>query len=136
MHFTPYMTYDGNCETAFKFYEQALNGKIEAMMTFGDSPACDQVGAEDHDKIMHARLKVGDEYVMGSDATTAYPYEGVKGAMITIAIDDPSEAERVFNALSEGGTVTMPLQQTFWATKFGMLVDQFGVPWMVNCGAT
>lgn len=136
MHFTPYLNFDGTCETAFKFYAECLGGEIEAMMPFGDTPACEHVAADERDRIMHARLKVGEQLLMGSDCIAAHPYEGVKGASVALAVEDPAQAEQVFNALSEGGTVTMPLQQTFWATKFGMLVDRFGVPWMINCEAT
>lgn len=134
MQFTPYLNFDGNCEEAFRFYEKCLGGKIETMTPFGETPACEHVGPEDRDKIMHACLVVGEQRLMGSDCTTAYPYEGVKGASVAVAVDDPADAERIFNALSEGGTVTMPLQQTFWAAKFGMLVDRYGVPWLINGG--
>ena len=83
-------------------------------------------------KIMHARLTVGDRILMGSDAPPDR-YEPMKGFSVTLGVDDPKDAERVFHALSENGTVQMPIQKTFWATRFGMLVDQFGTPWMVNC---
>jgi len=133
MRWNPYLTFDGKCEAAFKFYEKALGGKIIAMFPFGDTPGCGDVPAEFRNRIMHARLAVGDQALMGSDAMPQHPYEGVKGCSVAIQVTDPAEAERVFAALSQGGQVTMPIQQTFWAVRFGMLVDQFGVPWMVNC---
>ena len=132
MQLNPYLSFDGRCEAAFKFYEKALGGKIVAMMTFAETPMKDQVPADQHGKIVHARMTVGDEVLMGSDAMSGR-YEPTKGMTVTLSIEQPAEAERVFRALSEGGTVTMPIAQTFWAERFGMLVDRFGIPWMVNC---
>jgi PhnB protein len=132
MQLNPYLTFNGQCEAAFKFYEKVLGGKIEAMMTFGSSPMAEQSAPELRDKIMHARLSVGDKMLMASDAPPDR-YEAMKGIMVTLGIDDPGEAERIFHALSDKGTVQMPIQETFWALRFGMLVDQFGTPWMVNC---
>jgi PhnB protein len=132
MQLNPYLSFDGKCEAAFKFYERCLNGKIVAMMTYAGSPMEEQTPPELRDRIMHARLTVGDEVLMGSDAPPGR-YEGAKGFSVTVGIDDPTEAERVFHALAQNGTVQMPIQETFWATRFGMLVDQFGTPWMINC---
>ena len=132
MQLNPYLSFKGQCEAAFKFYERVLGGKIEAMMTFGGSPMADQTPAEWRNKIMHARLIVGDEVLMGSDAPPDR-YEEMKGISVTLGVDDPGEAERIFHALAENGTVRMPIQKTFWAARFGMLVDQFGTPWMINC---
>ncbi len=132
MQVNPYLMFDGRCAAAFKFYERCLGGKIGAMLTYGESPMADQTSAERRDKIMHARLTVGDMALMGSDAP-AGQYREPQGFAVTLGIDDPAEAERVFHALADGGTVRMPIQETFWATRFGMLVDQFGTPWMVNC---
>lgn len=131
MQLNPYLTFNGKCEAAFKFYERCLGGKIEMMMTHGDSPMAAQVPPEWRSKIIHARLTVGDKVLMGSDAPPEH-YEEAKGFSVALSVDDTSEAERIFNALAENGTVRMPLQQTFWAARFGMLVDQFGVPWMIN----
>jgi PhnB protein len=132
MQLNPYLTFDGQCEAAFKFYEQCLGGKIVAMVTHAGTPAEQQVPAEWRDKIIHARLVVGDEVLMGSDAPPDR-YEASKGFSVTVGIDDPAKAERIFNALAEKGTVRMPFQKTFWALGFGMLVDRFGIPWMINC---
>jgi PhnB protein len=132
MELNPYLSFDGRCEPAFKFYERALGGKIVAMMTYGETPMKDQTPVDQHDKIVHARLTVGDKTLMGGDAPPGR-YESAKGITVMLGIDDPAEAERVFKALSERGTVQMPIAETFWAHRFGMLIDQFGIPWMVNC---
>ena len=132
MQLNPYLTFNGQCEAAFKFYERCLGGKIEMLLTHGESPMAEQTPAEWRGKIMHARLVVGDKLLMGSDAPPER-YEGPKGFSVSLGIDQPAEAERVFNALAENGTVQMPLQETFWARRFGVLVDRFGIPWMVNC---
>jgi len=132
MQLNPYLTFNGQCEAAFKFYEKVLGGKIEAMMTYGGSPTAEQTQPEWRNKIMHARMTVSDEVLMASDAPPDR-YEAMKGIMVTLGIDDSGEAERIFRALSEKGSVQMPIQKTFWAARFGMLVDQFGTPWMINC---
>lgn len=132
MQLTTYLNFDGQCEAAFKFYEQCLGGKIEEMHTHGETPAAEHVSSEWQDKIMHARLVVGDGVLMGSDAPPEH-YEEAKGFSVSLQIDDVDDAERIFHALAEGGTVRMPIQETFWAARFGMLVDRFGIPWMVNC---
>ena len=132
MQLNPYLTFNGQCEAAFKFYEQCLGGKIVAMLPHAGTPAEEHVPAEWRNKIMHARLIVGDDVLMGSDAPPDR-YEGSKGFSVTLGVDNPAEAERVFNALAEKGTVQMPIQETFWAVRFGMLVDRFGIPWMINC---
>ncbi len=132
MQLNPYLSFDGRCETAFKFYEKALGGKIAAMMTYGETPMKEQTPADWHGKIAHARLVIGEETLMGGDAPPQH-YRAPQGITVTLGIETPAEAERVFKELSEGGTVTMPIGETFWARRFGMLVDQFGIPWMVNC---
>src|SRR5919112_5802116 len=132
MQLNPYLMFDGQCEAAFRFYEQALGGTIVAIMTFGESPMAEQTPAELRGQIMHARLIVGDTVLLGSDAP-GERYEKMKGFSVALGVDEPAEAERVFNALAAGGTVTMPIQETFWARRFGMLTDRFGTPWMVNC---
>lgn len=133
MKINPYLIFNGNCRAAFTFYEQALQGKLEAMMSFGESPAAGHVPQEHHGLIIHARLAVGDQAIMASDTTPDRPTKGFDGCSVSLNVDSIKEAERVFNALAVGGSITMPLDQTFWAARFGMLVDQFGVPWMVNC---
>jgi PhnB protein len=132
MQLNPYLSFDGQCEAAFKFYQRCLGGEIVAMMKYAGSPMAEQTPPEWQNKIMHARLVVDDRVLMGSDAPPDR-YEGTKGFSVTIGVDDPTQAERIFSALSANGTVQMPLQQTFWAVRFGMFVDQFGIPWMINC---
>jgi PhnB protein len=132
MDLNPYLTFDGQCEAAFEFYERCLGGKIVTMMNHEDSPIADQVPADWGKRIMHARLTVGDGVLMGSDSPPEH-YEQPKGFSVSLQVKQPAEAERVFQALAEGGTVLMPIQQTFWATRFGMLVDRFAIPWMINC---
>ena len=132
MKLSPYLSFNDECEVAFKFYEQCLDGKIDAMMTYGNSPMAEQTPPEKLDKIMHASITVGDTVMMGSDAPPNY-FEKPQGFSVSLVLTDPDEAERVFNALAENGTEQMPIQETFWAARFGMLVDRFGTPWMINC---
>jgi PhnB protein len=132
MQLNAYLNFNGQCEAAFKFYAQCLGGKITAIFTHGGTPAAEHVPPEWHSKIMHARLEVDDAVLMGSDAPPDR-YEEPKGIYVSLHIKDPAEAERIFSALAENGTVQMPIQETFWAVRFGMFVDQFGIPWMVNC---
>jgi PhnB protein len=132
IHVNPYLFFDGQCEAAFRFYAKLLGGKIEAMMTHEGTPAADQVPAEWRSKVLHARLVVGNQVLMGSDAPPDRQQKP-QGFSLSIGINDPAEAERVFHALVENGTVMMPFGETFWAIGFGMLVDRFGIPWMINC---
>lgn len=135
MQLNPYLMFNGQCRAAFEFYEQCLGGKITTMMTHGESPdssMTEQLPPEWHDKILHVGLMINDQELMGSDAPPEY-YEAPKGFSVSISLNDLAKAERIFDTLAEGGKVRMPLQQTFWAYRFGMLVDQFGIPWMINC---
>ena len=132
MKLHPYLTFNGQCEAAFKFYEQCLGSKIEAMLPYAGSPMAEQVPSEWRNKIMHAEFALGDGVIMGSDGIPGQ-YEQPKGVSVLIGIADPAEADRIFHALAANGTVQMPIQETFWAARFGMLVDQFGIPWMINC---
>ena len=132
MQLNPYLLFDGQCEAAFTFYAERLGGKVAAMMRYEGSPAADHTPPEWRQKIMHARLMLGDRVLMGSDPPPG-SQERMQGFFVTLGVDDPAEAERIFAALAEGATVRMPLQQTFWARRFGMLVDRFGTPWMINC---
>ncbi len=132
MQVNPYLLFNGNCEEAFKFYEQVLGGKIKAMLTHAGTPMEQHVPPEWRNKIMHVYLVVGDEALMGSDAPPDH-YQKPQGFSVSLQIKDPADAERIFHALSEKGSVQMPIQQTFWAYRFGMAVDRFGTPWIVNC---
>ena len=133
MQLNPYLTFNGNCEAAFKFYAKVLGGKIEAMMPFKGTPAEKHMPAGWGKKILHASLVVdGGHVLMGSDAG-GQQYEPAKGISVALVFKDAKEGARVFKALSAKGKVTMPFQETFWASGFGALVDQFGTPWMINC---
>ena len=132
MKLNPYLLFNGQCEAAFKFYEKCLGGKIEAMLTHEGTPAEQDVSPEWRKKILHARLTVADQVLMASDAPPER-YEKPQGFSVSLNIDNAGEAERIFRALSENGKVHMPMQQTFWADRFGMCVDRFEIPWMVNC---
>lgn len=133
MKLNPHLNFNGQCAAAFKFYEQNLGAKILFSLTYKESPMAGQFPPECGDQIMHATIEIGDVIVMGSDSPPGY-YVQPNGFCVSLSVDDAAEAERLFAALAENGTVNMPLQQTFWALKFGMLIDQFGIPWMVNCG--
>ncbi len=133
MKFTPYLNFKGQCAEAFRFYEQVFGGKIEMMMTYGESPMAAEMPPETHNRVMHAHLVVGDQALMASDAPPDR-YEKPRGLFVSIHIEKSADAQRTFNALAEGGTVIMPFEKTFWAVGgFGMVTDRFGTPWMVNC---
>jgi PhnB protein len=133
MHLTSYLNFDGKCEEAFKFYEKCLNGKITQLVTF-DSMGQGNVAEGWGKKLMHAQMTVGGQELMGSDAPPDR-FQKQQGFSMSVHVDQAAEAERVFAALAEKGEVRMPIQKTAWAEKFGMLTDQFGIPWMVNCAA-
>ena len=132
MQLNPYLFFNGQCEAAFKFYAELLGGKILAMMTHAGTPAENQVPPEWREKIIHARMVIGEQLLMGSDAPPGH-FHQPQGFSVSLLVDEAEEAERIFHTLAENGTVKMPLQKTFWAIRFGMLVDRFGIPWMVNC---
>jgi PhnB protein len=132
MHLNPYLLFNGDCNEALKFYEQTLGARIEAKMTFGGTPAAEHAPPEWADKVLHGSIGIGDTTLFVSDAPPGH-YEEPKGLSISISLKDKAKGEQVFNALAENGKTTMPFQQTFWASGFGMCVDRFGIPWMVNC---
>jgi PhnB protein len=132
MQMTPHLGFNGQCEAAFKFYEQVLGGKLLMMMKYGDSPMAAQTAPEFRDKVMHARLAVGEQLLMGADAPPQM-YEPMKGIAVTLSVNTPAEADRIFGSLAQDGTVRMPIQETFWAHRFGMVTDRFGTPWLINC---
>lgn len=132
-HPIAYLGFNGNCAEAMRFYERALGGKLEVMMTHGESPMADHCPPESRDRILHARLALpGGGLLMAGDCPSSMPYDGIKGVSLTLNYDTVAEAGRVFAALVEGGTVTMAMQPAFWAKAWGMLVDRFGTPWIVN----
>jgi PhnB protein len=132
VEFSPYLLFNGDCADAFKFYEQVLGGKIDAMMPFAGSPAAEHAPPEFGDKILHASMTIDGQHIMASDAPPGQ-YSKPQGISVSIALKDRDKGERIFNALAEGGTVQMAFAKTFWASGFGMCVDRFGIPWMVNC---
>ena len=135
MNIVPYLFFNGTCAEAFRFYERVLGGKIVEMLPHAGTPASAYVPADWQDKIMHARLVVGDAVIMASDAPPQHR-KTPQGFSVSVHVKEESEAERIFKALAEGGTVTMPMEKTFWAARFGMLVDRYGTPWMINYDAT
>ena len=132
MRLSPYLLFNGQCEAAFKLCEKALGGKIEGTMTLGQSPMAKEVPAEWASKVTHARTIVDGAALMGSDAPPDR-YEKPHGFSVSRNIKAPAETERIFHELEQNGKVQMPIQKTFWSARFGMLVDQFGIVWMVNC---
>ena len=131
MEINPYLSFGGNCAEAFKFYEERLGGKILMSMKFGDSPMANDGPPGWGDKIIHIRLELDGNIIMGSDSPPDY-FQGNHGFALSVGVHSVEEAEKVFGTLSENGKVTMDLQETFWAKRFGMVTDQFGIHWMVN----
>ena len=129
-----YLTFDGNAAQAMRFYEQVLHGKLEMMMTMAQAPddACADLPRDAQDRIMHAALSFGGGMLMASDTFPGQPYEGMKGFGVALSLPSVDEAKRVFEAFADGGNVQVPLAPTFWAEVFGMVVDRFGTPWLVN----
>ena len=127
----PYLFFGGRCDEAIEFYRVALGAEPEMLMRYKESPEPTDLPECFHDKVMHASLRVGGTTIMASDGRCegAANFEGFS---LSITVADEAEAERVFAALGEGGLVTMPLEKTFWAPKFGMLQDRFGVGWMIS----
>jgi len=133
MQLNPHLSFNGQCEAAFRFYEKCLGGKIVVMMTYGESPMAEQTPVGSRGKIIHATLAFNGHRLTGADVFPG-SYEKPQGFSVFLSITTVEEAERIFNTLVQNGTVQVPLQQTFWALRFGMLVDQFGTPWLINCG--
>ena len=134
MQVNPYLFYNGTCEAAFKYYEKVLGAKIEAMLNHESAPAEMPTPPEWKKKIMHAKISIDSEVLMGSDAPPGQ-FHQPQGFAVSLSVEDPADGERRFKALAEGGAVNMPYSKTFFAKGFGMCVDQFGIPWMVICPA-
>ena len=132
MKLYPNLTFDGECEAAFKFYEECLHGSTVFMMTYEDTPMDLKSPSDWRKKISHATFAHADFTFYGSDAPPGQ-YRKPQGFTLQFNLSDAVEAERIFKTLAENGTVQMPLQETFWALRFGVLVDQFGIPWLINC---
>ena len=132
MQASPHLHFPGNCREALNFYARTLGGRIAFAMTFGESPAASETPPAMRDQIIHARMQLGDQAIMGCDAPPER-YQKPQGFNVLLTVAEPAEAERVFAALASLGSTTMPLAETFWAQRFGMCTDRFGIPWMVNC---
>src|SRR5262245_13825315 len=130
MQMCPYVSFQGDCEAAFQFYVEVLGGTLGPLFRYAGSPMANQAPADWQDKIMHGSVTVGGQVLMGADV--AQGYEEPKGFSLSLQIKGAEEAERVFQALAQGGRVVLPLAPTFWAVRFGMVVDRFGVPWLIN----
>ena len=128
MKLNTYVNFAGKCAEAFRFYEKHLGGRISSMMTHGQAPDQGRTGPEWKDAVLHARISIGDTELMGADIPTAEP---MRSAYLSLGVDSDSEAERIFSALSDGGQVFMPMQETFFATRFAQLRDRFGINWMI-----
>ena len=125
------LQFNGQCEAAFRFYERCLGGKISYMLAWGDSPMAKDAPPAWGKKICHATLLLGDTRLQGSDPAPG-SYEQARGFGITIS-PEASDAERMFGELAEGGTILVRLEKTFWAERFGVVTDRFGIPWLINC---
>ncbi len=132
MKLNAYLLFNGNCEEAIRFYEKCFGGKIIAMLPHAGTPAEQHMPPGWGNKILHARLDIGDQMLLASDCPPDR-YHAPTGFSVSIIVEEPAEADRLFHALESGGKVEMPIQETFWAPRFGMLVDRFGIPWMINC---
>ncbi len=132
MQVNPYVFYNGNCEAALKHYQKVLGARIEAIHTYEGGHDEMQIPPEYKKKVMHAKVTIDGEVLMASDAPPGH-FHAPQGFSVSLQVEDPADAERKFKALAEGGTVNMPFGKTFFSKGFGMCVDQFGTPWMVNC---
>jgi PhnB protein len=132
MEMHAYLSFNGDCEAAFKFYEECLDAKLGSAFRYAGTPLADQVPANWQNKIMHASLTIGEQVLMGGDVPPDR-YEKPKGLSLSLQIKSTAQAEHIFHSLAKDGTIMVPLEKTFWAAGFGMVVDRFGVPWMINC---
>ena len=131
MHSTPYIFFNGNCAEALRYYEKVLGARILMSMTYGQSPAASHVPKEMHDKVIHANMMIGNTTILASDGTAEDARPG--GFSLTLSVETPATAEKLFAALADGGTVKMKMDKTFFAERFGQLVDRFAIPWMIIC---
>ena len=132
MEVTTYLSFNGQCEAAFSLYERCLGGKIGRIFRYAGSPMANQVPADWQDKIMHGSLTVGEHVLMGGDVAPDR-YEEPKGFSLSLHLKSTVDAERIYHELAKDGRVVMPLEKTFWAERFGVVVDRFGIQWLINC---
>lgn len=125
-----YLNYGGNCEEAFRFYEKHLGGKILEMITFGQNPEAATAHPNAQGKILHARMEIGETYVMASDVPPDR-FQPMRSVYLSLAVESSAEAERIHALLSDGAEIFMPMQETFFANRFSMLRDKFGTSWMI-----
>jgi PhnB protein len=128
MDLTTYVNFPGTCAEAFKYYEKHLGGRIEMLMTHGQTPDQSQVKPEWRDAVLHARLAVAGTRLAGADIPNAQP---MRSAYLTLDVDSDGEAERLYSALADGGRVLMAMQETFFASRFAQVQDRFGINWMI-----
>jgi PhnB protein len=128
MKMNTYVNFAGTCAEAFRFYERHLGGKIGMMMTHGQAPDQSRINPEWKDAVLHARVSLGGTELMGADIPNAQP---MRSAYLSLGVDSDTEAERIYGALSDGGKVLMPMEETFFATRFGQVQDRFGINWMI-----
>ncbi|MGC1356988.1 MAG: VOC family protein [Xanthobacteraceae bacterium] len=131
MQVKPYLDFNGRCDEALEFYKKAVDAKIGMLMRWKDAPDTSMVTPGGEDKVMHAQFSVGDTTVMASDGRNG-GQPNFSGIMLSIQVDNEAEADKLFQGLSEGGKVTMPMGKTFFSSWFGMVADKFGVGWMIN----
>jgi PhnB protein len=132
MRTSVHLNFDGNCSQAFRHYQRLLGGKIRALLTYGESPIADKVPVEWRERIVHATLELDGMSLMGADVPPE-SYATPQGFAVVLHVDDVDRGRELFSALSEGGTLRMPFQKTFWSPGYGLLVDRYGVPWEINC---
>lgn len=132
MQMNPHLSFNGDCEAAFKFYERCLGAELGPIFRYAGSPMADQVPSDWSEKVMHGSVTVGGQILMGADIVPQY-YEAPKGFSLSLQIESPTEAETIFAGLVQDGRIVLPLEKTFWAKRFGMVVDRFGIPWQINC---
>jgi len=130
-----YLSFDGNCADAMRFYASVLDAKLEALITYGETPDAMPTPPGNADRVMHAYLVHKDFVLMAGDTMAGETYEGMRGIMMTLTYPTAAEAKRGFELLAKGGSIQMPLGETFWAETFGMVTDRFGTPWAVNGGS-
>ena len=134
MQMTPYLSFNGQCEEALRFYERCLGAQVGAVFRYEGTPLAKQVPSDWQNKVMHASITVGEQLLMAGDVAPDQ-YEVPKGFSLSLQMADTREAERIYGELGAGGRIVMPLAETFWAARFGMVVDRFGIPWLINCEA-
>jgi PhnB protein len=132
MQLATHLAFNGNCRQAFEFYAHTFGGRILMQLTYGEAPIGGGPSPEISNQIMHARLDIEGQHLMGADAPPGR-YQIPQGSMVCVSVNDLERAGRIFGALAESGKITMPFQETFWARGFGMCIDRFAVPWIVNC---